>query len=56
MFAIKIFVKFIFCIFKTKSQKSMIEKGLAFHFSALINIAKIANMHEFAKINVAKNI
>ena len=32
----------------------MSEKGLAFHFSALINIAKIATMHEFARINVAK--
>ena len=32
----------------------MSQKGLSFYVSAIINVAKIANMHEFPKINAAK--
>ena len=56
MFAAKFFVTFIFCNFNPSSHKFMSQKGLTFYVSAIINVAKIAIMHEFTKINVAKNI
>ena len=34
----------------------MSQKGLSFYVSAIINVAKIAIMHDFVKTNVAKNI
>ena len=55
MFAVKFFVTFSFCNFNRKWHKSISQKGLTF-LRKCINVAKIAIIHQFAKINIAKNI
>ena len=55
MFAVKFSVTFIFSNFNTNLHKFMSQKGLTFYVRAIINVAKIAIIHEFGNINVAKN-